>query len=606
MRMSWGATVDGQGGATFRLWAPAQDTVALVRDDDGLMVSMRRHDDGWFDVRTDAVRPGEGYMFRLADGTRVPDPAARAQVGNVHGASRLVDPRAHAWRCEDWRGRPWEEAVIYELHVGTFTPAGTFDGAIAKLEHLAGLGITALEIMPVAQFGGTRGWGYDGVLLYAPHTAYGGPEAFKRFIDAAHARRLMVILDVVYNHFGPDGNYLERYAPAFFHPERTTPWGAAIAYHLAPVRAFFIDNALYWLEEYRLDGLRLDAVNQIRDESPEPLLEELARRIRAAADGRHIHLVTEDDRNIVDLHRRDQRGRVRLFTAEWNDDVHHAMHVIATGETEGYYRDYSNPIAMLARGLAEGFIYQGEPSRFWDGAPRGEKSSQQPPSAFIDFLQNHDQIGNRAFGERLTTLAPAPIIELLTSILLLSPHIPLLFMGEEYGERRPFYFFTDFAGRLAALVREGRRNEFKKWAAFRDRGERNRIPDPNAESTFAASVLDWSLSGPQPQQKLDNVRRLLGVRASEIVPRVADMHGHQASYAMLAEQAFQVSWPTSSGVALVMSANFGDGGARISRQAGADRCIYASAHALASNLRDGELAAKSLYVCWRHGDASQP
>ena len=301
---TWGATIDPAGFVTFRLWAPAQDAVALIADNNRLTLSMRRGSQGWFQIQTDAVKASDTYVFRLDDGTRVPDPAARAQHGSVHGPSRLVDPRSHVWSCENWRGRPWEEAVIYELHIGTFTPLGTFDGAIPKLDLLADLGITAIEIMPVAQFAGQRGWGYDSVLLYAPHVAYGGPEGLKRLIDAAHQRHLMVFLDVVYNHFGPDGNYLHLYAPGFFHPERHTPWGAAIAYETAPVRDFFIENALFWLQEYQLDGLRLDAINQIQDPSPEPLLEELARRARSGISNRHIHLVTEDDRNIVHLHRR--------------------------------------------------------------------------------------------------------------------------------------------------------------------------------------------------------------------------------------------------------------------------------------------------------------
>jgi malto-oligosyltrehalose trehalohydrolase len=561
--------------------------------------------DGWFETRIESIDPGESYMFQLADGMRVPDPAARAQVEKVYGPSRFFDARAYDWRCNDWRGRPWEEAVIYELHVGTFTSAGTFDGVITKLDHLAGLGITAIEIMPVAQFGGTRGWGYDGVLLYAPHAAYGGPEAFKRLVDAAHERRLMVFLDVVYNHFGPDGNYLHLYAPAFFHPERKTPWGAAIAYERGPVRDFFIENALYWLEEYQLDGLRLDAINQIADHSAEHFLEELARRIRIATNGRHIHLVTEDDRNIVRLHRRDEQGQVRLFTAEWNDDVHHAMHVIATGETEGYYRDYSEPVRMLARGLAEGFIFQGEPSRFWDGVPRGESSARQPPTAFIDFVQNHDQIGNRAVGERLTSLAPEATIDMLMAILLLSPHIPLLFMGEEYAERRPFCFFTDFEGRLGNLVREGRRSEFKSWRAFRDPVERSKIPDPNTEATFVACVLDWSLADTGRQRRLYLVRRLLHIRATEIVPHLADMHVNESSHQLLTEQAFKVCWRVSHDKWLVIFGNFGDVSARVPKQAGTDRAIYESIDGLASRVRHGELLAKTVYVCWRQGDAHQ-
>lgn len=549
---TWGANVGPHGHAKFRLWAPAQSRVSLYVSNSAMVIPMQSVADGWFELETDAVQIGEGYSYRLDNGKLVPDPASRGQMSDVHGPSRLVDPHSYDWVCPHWHGRPWEEAVIYELHTGTFTPLGNFEGIVQKLEHLADLGVTAIEIMPVAQFAGTRGWGYDGVLPYAPHVAYGGPEPLKRLVDKAHERDIMVLLDVVYNHFGPDGNYLHLYAPDFFHQERHTPWGAAIAYDRPAVRDFFIENALYWLQEFQLDGLRLDAINQIEDQSDTPLLEELARRVRQSITGRHVHLTTEDDRNITRLHHRDDAGRAHLFTAEWNDDVHHAAHVIATGESEGYYRDYLDPIPKLARALAEGFIYQGEPSPFWDGHVRGEPSRHQPPVAFIDFLQNHDQIGNRAFGERLASLAPEHTLLLLSAIVLPSPHIPLLFMGEEWGERRPFYFFTDFHGDLAGLVREGRRSEFKKWPAFQDPVRRAQIPDPNAPETFAACVLDWSFD---PAASA-NVRRLLQIRKQEIIPRLASVRGGEASYDMLNTNAFRVRWRMADGE-LLLFANFG-------------------------------------------------
>ncbi len=540
--MPWGAECRQDGGARFRLWAPSQRTVSLATSDD--LLPMREAGEGWFEIETDAVEPGGAYGFALADGMRVPDPAARAQVGDVHGPSRLVDPRAYEWKTAAWRGRPWEEAVIYELHTGTFSAQGGFDGVRAKLDHLADLGVTAVELMPVAQFAGTRGWGYDGVLLYAPHLAYGGPEALKRLVDAAHERGLMVLLDVVYNHFGPDGNYLHVYAREFFDAKRHTPWGAAIAFHRRPVRDFFIHNALYWLEEYRFDGLRLDAIDHIADETDEPILEEIATAVRERITDREVHLTTEDDRNIVSLLPRDPDGRPTLYTAEWNDDWHHVVHVLLTGEDEGYYQDYQvKPAQALARGLAEGFIYQGEPSAFRDGRKRGEPSAHLPPTAFIDCVQNHDQIGNRAFGERLTTLVAPEAVEAALSLLLLGPQIPMLYMGEEWAEERPFLFFADFEGDLAKAVREGRRNEFKKWSQFASPKMRDRIPDPNAPATFAACQLDWAaLASPKGAARHAFIKTLLRLRAHEVAPWLVGLGGDTGVSEMLSQTAFHTRW----------------------------------------------------------------
>ena len=556
-RRSWGAELAGNGGARFRLWAPGVAAVSLVAETTGATLALVRRSEGWFEVETDAVGAEQGYSFLLPDGARVPDPAARAQLGDVHGSSRLVDPQAYAWRTHGWRGRPWEEAVIYELHTGTFTPAGDFDGVRSKLDYLAGLGVTAIELMPVAQFAGRRGWGYDGVLPYAPHVAYGGPEALKRLVDAAHERELMVLLDVVYNHFGPDGNYLHLYAPEFFNRERHTPWGAAIAYDRRPVRDFFVENALYWIEEYRFDGLRLDAIDQILDSSQPHILEELAFRVRSAVTDRHVHLTTEDDRNVAFLHERSPGGEPRLYTAEWNDDFHHAAHVVCTGEREGYYADFmQDSVPRLGRALSQGYVYQGEPSRFRDDARRGEASGHLPPTAFVNFLQNHDQVGNRAFGERLASLAEPRALEALMAILLLSPHIPLLFMGEEWGEARPFCFFTDFYGELADAVREGRRNEFRKWPAFQEPDNRARIPDPNAPATFATCKLDWStpLRAPHNARLVSN-SQLLELRRREIVPRLKGMGGWAGQILFATSATLGVEWQLADGSRLALIAN---------------------------------------------------
>ena len=556
---TWGANVLADGRARFRLWAPDQSSL-MLRTPTG-DCAMDRLDGGWFELVTDRVPVGGAYSFVLSDGFAVPDPAARAQAGDVHGPSKLVDPAAYAW-ATDWPGRTWEETVIYEMHVGTFTPEGTFRAAIDKLPHLADLGVTAVEVMPVAQFGGRRGWGYDGVLLYCPHAEYGAPEDFKAFVDAAHAHGLMVFLDVVYNHFGPDGNYLARYAAGFFHPERHTPWGAAIAFDEPAVRAYFVENALTWLTEYRLDGLRFDAIDHIDDPSGEPIIVEMARRIRETFD-RPVHLHTEDERNIIGLHPYED-GKPTRFTAEWNDDYHNVMHPIATGDSEGYYADFvDNRWGKLARALAEGFVFQGEPSKIHGNRPRGVASAGQPLTAFVIFNQNHDQVGNRAFGERLLDLAEPDVVAAFTAVLLLSPQIPLLFMGEEWGETRPFCFFTDFDGDLAAQVRKGRRNEFAKFDAFIDPDTRDDIPDPNARSTFEASKVDWARRDAEDGRAwIAFTRALLAVRRREIAPRLHRIPARSGAIRTVEDGQVTVAWTLGDGARLTMAINLSetDGG----------------------------------------------
>lgn len=559
-RKRWGAEMLGDARVQFRLWAPGVSGVRLVCGDSNTELSMQRSGDGWFETVTDLAGHGDSYAYRLPDGKTVPDPAARAQAGDVHGPSLLVDPCAYKWRSAAWTGRPWEEAVIYELHTGTFTEWGTFDGIQRRLDHLADTGITAIELMPVAQFGGNRGWGYDGVLMYAPHRAYGGPDGLKALVDAAHQRGLMVLLDVVYNHFGPDGNYLHLYAGEFFDAGRETPWGAAIAYDRPAVRDFFIDNALFWLQEYRLDGLRLDAINQILDPSPEHILESIATAVRKNITDRQVHLTTEDDRNITRLHERDAALKPTLYTGEWNDDFHHAAHVAVTGESEGYYVDYvAHPVDKLARALAEGYAFQGEVSQFLEETPRGEPSAHLPPTTFVNFNQNHDQVGNRAFGERLTDLAPARAVEALTAILLLGPHIPLVFMGEEWGETCPFSFFTDFHGELADAVRKGRRAEFRTFAAFADTKQREKIPDPNALATFEASRLDWQRrEHPEHRARHALFSRLLEIRRKEIVPRLKGAKGNAGTATTEDHRALVVRWRLANNVEMSVLANLSD------------------------------------------------
>ncbi|MEM7693908.1 MAG: malto-oligosyltrehalose trehalohydrolase [Pseudomonadota bacterium] len=548
---TWGATFT-DGVARFRLWAP--DCPALTLRLETGDIPMAAIGDGWFEHREAGVPSGAPYAFVLPDGFVVPDPAARAQIGAVHGPSKLVDPAAFTFKTE-WAGRPWAETVIYELHIGTFTREGTFASAIARLPYLADLGITAVELMPVAQFGGRRGWGYDGVLLYAPHEAYGSPDDMKAFVDAAHAHGIQVFLDVVYNHFGPDGNYIGKYASKFFDPGRDTPWGAAIAYDEPAVRRFFIENPLTWLTEYNLDGLRFDAIDHIRDENRPHILEEMAREIRTRFD-RPIHLHTEDERNVVHLHPY-EAGRPTLFTAEWNDDYHNVIHPIATDESEGYYADFiDDTMQKLARALSEGFIFQGEPSKSHNGVPRGVPSACQPITAFVIFNQNHDQVGNRAFGERLIALADHDLLVALTAMLLLAPQTPLLFMGEEYGETNPFTFFTDFDGELAAAVRHGRRNEFAKFDAFIDPDTRNDIPDPNLAATFDASKLNWeAVKTPDGAKWHGLYKTLLAVRAAEIAPRLQNVPPRAGRVIRVAERLVEVAWRLGDGSTLVMAAN---------------------------------------------------
>ena len=419
--LPFGASVFGENRTRFRLWAPDQEQVS-VQIEDGERVPMRTSGGGWFEAEA-ACGAGAAYRYVLDSGLAVPDPASRAQAEDVHDPSLVIDPRAYRWRHPDWRGRPWAETVLYELHVGLL---GGFAGVARELDRLAGIGITAIELMPINDFPGKRNWGYDGVLPFAPDRAYGSPDDLKALVDAAHERGLMIFLDVVYNHFGPDGNYLHRYAPQFFRDDVATPWGPAIDFRRAEVRRFFRENALYWLIEYRFDGLRFDAVHAIAESD---WLDEMAADVRATVEkGRHVHLVLEHDGNVAEHLRRD-------FDAQWNDDGHHVLHTMLTGEKEGYYVDYADkPAERLARALAEGFVYQGEPSAHRRGEPRGTPSEDLPPTAFVLFLQNHDQIGNRAFGDRLTAGTDPQALEATIALQLLSPRDSAALHGRGGGQ----------------------------------------------------------------------------------------------------------------------------------------------------------------------------
>ncbi|MGD9766439.1 MAG: malto-oligosyltrehalose trehalohydrolase [Pseudolabrys sp.] len=521
-------------GVTFRLWAPAARHVALVSE--GKTRPMTRAEDGWYRLVVPGAGAGTLYTFRIDGELDVPDPASPFQPDDVHGPSEVID-HGYRWMADDWHGRPWETSVFLELHVGTFTPEGTYRAAIDKLDHLVETGITAIELMPLADFPGRWNWGYDGVLPYAPDHRYGRPDDLKALIDAAHQRGLMVFLDVVYNHFGPDGNYLGRYAPSFL-TEAQTPWGSAIDYRVPEVRAFAIENALHWLRDYRFDGLRLDAVHAIVMPGEPELLRDLSLAVGALAreHDRQIHLVLENDDNRAAM--LDPAGAPGTYRAQWNDDFHHAWHVLLTAEIGGYYQDYAQPASAIARALAEGFVYQGQPSAHREGAARGEPSRTLPPTAFVDFLQNHDQIGNRARGERLTILAAPEELVCALSVLLLAPSPPLLFMGDEWGATEPFPFFCDFSGDLADAVRDGRRREFADaYASARA------VPDPMARTTVDSATLDWSTLNKTPhRERLALVRRLLAVRHRDIVPIIPHMIAGKAR-AIIRNAVLEARWP---------------------------------------------------------------
>jgi maltooligosyltrehalose trehalohydrolase len=555
--LSFGASIQGES-CTFRLWAPDAERVAVHLDaPQSHPASMLKTPDGWHEVVLPGAGAGDRYRFMIDGRTPVPDPASRFNPEGIDGPSEVIDPAAFVWTDDRWRGRPWHEAVIYEVHVGTFSDEGTYAGLSAKLPALARLGITCIELMPVATYPGSRGWGYDGVLLFAPQPGYGRPEELKSLVQAAHALGISVILDVVYNHFGPHGNYLGHYAKAFFTDRHHTPWGNAINFDGdsgRAVRDFYLQNALYWINEYHMDGLRLDAIHAIKDDSPVHIVDELAAALeQGPAQQRHIHLVLENGSN--EARRLTPSATPRLSKAQWNDDSHHAMHVLLTQERDGYFMDYAAaPLRHLGRVLAEGFAFQGEVFEY-DGGARGEPSRHLPATSFINFLQNHDQVGNRAFGERIGMLCNEDRLRVLTAVLLLSPSPPMLFMGDEFKATSPFLYFCDYEGELAAAITAGRRMEFAGFAAFSDDAVREGIPDPNSRETFERSHLRWD----QPQQSPHNefqafVAAALAVRHSQIVPLIPLIVPGTATYEV-SNDVLDVRWPLNGGRKLMLKLN---------------------------------------------------
>jgi maltooligosyltrehalose trehalohydrolase len=513
-----GVTLLGDGQAEFRVWAPAARRVRLqlMRRTPTLSLPERSEKDGarqsdqseeiemralgsadfgmpdledtsgnLFSVVTKASA-GDRYFYVVDNEKPVPDPVSRYQPEGVHGPSEIIDPESFRWSDSEWRGLELSQYVIYELHVGTFTPEGTFDAAIAKLPYLKSLGVTVVEVMPVNAFPGNHNWGYDGVGLYAVQASYGGPEAFKRFVDAAHVEGLAVMLDVVYNHLGNEGNYLRIFGP-YFTSKHQTPWGEAVNYDdegCEGVRRFVVDNAKFWVREYHVDGLRLDAVQTIKDDSELHIVAEIEREVKALAQelGRRVCVIAETDENDSRYVLPPEKGGDGL-DAVWSDDFHHAVHALLTGERAGYYQDFGAK-EQIVKALNEGYVFQGEPFKFWNDA-RGTSAAGVPLPANVICIQNHDQVGNRAKGERLTELVPKGARKIAAALLLLAPHTPLLFMGQEFDETAPFQFFADFKDpNLQKAVSEGRRREFKDFSW-------EEVPDPQARETFERSRLDW-------------------------------------------------------------------------------------------------------------------
>jgi malto-oligosyltrehalose trehalohydrolase len=591
--MPFGATlVDGDRGVSFSVWAPAARTATVQVD--GVSLPMAPGAGGFFECVSPHAKRGSRYTFSFNDAElRVPDPASRFNPDDVHGPSEVVDPESFDWPDEQWRGRPWNGAAIYELHVGTFTAEGTYDAARSRLDYLVELGVDAIELMPLADTPGRRNWGYDGVLQFAPESRYGRPEALKRFVAAAHERGLMVLLDVVYNHFGPDGNYLHLYAPDFFTARHQTPWGNAINFdgeRADIVRSFFVHNALYWLEEYRFDGLRLDAVHGIVDDSNPGFLTELAAHVRRLGEetGRELHLVLENDRNEARYLRRDAAGRPAAYTAQWNDDFHHAVHVLLTGERAAHYRDYDRPAARLLRALREGFVYQGEPSGFRGGTPRGEPSAELPPDAFVNFLQNHDQIGNRADARRLSMIVAHERLRAAETLLLLLPTPILLFMGDEFRARTLFPFFCDFPTELAAAVAEGRRREHGEAAG-------DELPEPSTSEARSAAVLRWgALAAPEHAASLERHRTLLALRREVFDGR---MPAQSAGGELLGKRALRAHWRLADGAVLHLVANLDDSELAAAPPPGEQlACTERAAEGRRQSLAEGPLPA--WFVLW--------
>ncbi|NJK82143.1 MAG: malto-oligosyltrehalose trehalohydrolase [Chloroflexaceae bacterium] len=550
--MPIGALPDAHG-TRFRVWAAnAQQTVAVLLYEGTNVVATHQlspEGNGYFSAYIAGIRPGTRYMYRIDEHDPRPDPASRAQPDSVHGPSSVVDLAAFHWTDQHWHGLPLEDLIIYELHVGTFTPAGTFGAIMARLDYLRGLGVTAIELMPVADFPGDRNWGYDGVNLFAPARTYGGAVALQRLVNAAHERGMAVLLDVVYNHLGPDGNYLRQFSESYFTSRHHTPWGEALNVDgddSRPVRDYFIANACSWAHEYHIDGLRLDATHAIIDDSPKHLLQEMTEHLHATLPNeRHFVLIAENEHNDPRIIRRISENGYGL-DGQWADDFHHQVRVALTGQREGYFADYDGSAADLAATIQQGWFYTGQYAPSMD-KPRGKPADDVPLPRFVYCIQNHDQIGNRAFGERLSHDLNPAAYRAASVLLLCCPETPLLFMGQEWAASTPFLFFTDHNPELGRLVTEGRRAEFAYFEAFAGA----QVPDPQAHATFARSKLRWQeVSQPFHNGVLNMYRQLITLRKQ--VPALRETARETVTVTPLAEHTLLLRRTTGNPANMVL------------------------------------------------------
>jgi maltooligosyltrehalose trehalohydrolase len=533
----------------FRLWAPSAKTIELIIED-RTPVQMVREESGFWSTRLDNCGPGTRYRFRAGD-AQFPDPASRQQDGGTSGWSVVCAPFQPTGRTEPLR--PWHETIICEVHVGTASPEGTFAGLANRLEHFRDAGFTALEIMPINAFPGQRNWGYDGTLIFAPATAYGRREDLRRLVDRAHELGLCLILDVVYNHFGKVDNFIETYAPEWFDSEIETPWGKGIDFSQEAVRQFYNENARMWLSEFDFDGLRFDAIHEIKTDARDVFLGDIAKAARSVKS--HAKLIVENMDNIASWLDRDPDNQPKDFTAQWNDDIHHVLHHLVTGEEkQGYDEADRDPIADLEKGLADGFVHDGEAEGESDGTSRGEPASRLPPDAFVSYVQNHDQIGNRADSKRLPDRVSAEKLDFLHFVTMLAPQVPLFFIGEEAHLRTPFPFFVDLPDDAAAEVRADRYKQMRE--SFEEEVKDGDLPDPNALETFQRAVIDWDeFEEPERQAALARFRTLAAWRREHLWPLAASpcidsrtgRHG----------TAIVVSWIFEAGV-LTMALNASD------------------------------------------------
>lgn len=571
----------------MRVWAPKAARVAVEIGDRRL--ALRPESMGWWSIETDRGQPGVDYAFVLDDGRPLPDPRSPSQPNGVHGRSRFVDHESFRWGDEHWNPPPLSSAIIYELHIGTFTEEGTFDSAIERLSHLVELGVTHVELMPVAEFSGDRGWGYDGVDLYAPHHAYGGPDGLKRLVNACHQQGLAVILDVVYNHFGPSGNYLGQFGP-YQTAHYRTPWGDAVNFDgpgSDQVRRFLCDNALMWLRDYHFDGLRLDAIHAIIDTSAIHFLEQLMLEVSAlqARLGRHLALIAESNLNDPRIVHRMEAGGYGI-DAQWSDDFHHALHCVLTGEQSGYYQDFGS-LAQLAKALRKAYVYDGEYSNYRERS-HGRPATGLSGHRFLGYSQTHDQVGNRAKGERSSMLMDVNCLKIAAALVMTSPFVPMLFQGEEWGASTPFLYFSGHPDpELGRAVSEGRKQEFSAFGWNPDD-----VPDPQAVQTFTRSKVDWSELVREPHSELLNWYCDL-IRLRRQTPELTD--GRLDRVDLKFDEGAR--WLTMARGPVMVIINFGQQAQRVPlTNAGSRKILLASHSNVVLNRDSGHMPAESIVI----------